>query len=532
MLSKEQAVETALDLLSRLDDPDLVLQKLGIARWDLNRLETDDEISGALETRREAVMAVPWHLDPYDSEQAEWLEAHLRPHMEDLLVTAWTAIPYGYSVQELVYTRMDGGRIGLARVASKPMSWFEPRRDGTLWMTLPNQTAAQQVDTKFKFVLTRNRPSHTNPYGEALLSRAYWPWLFRVNGWQFRMRFLERFADPLLLGKVNNPQGFVDAMTALGMTAIVGVGPDEDVSAVTASGKGEFSETEDALVRRIQRLILGQTASSGDAGGFSKGQMQENVRIDKRNADVRLLTRSAQTVVSGLWQLNNFPGEPPRFVLEDGTGLESERADRDAKLVSSGVVKGFTEQYMLGNYDFEPGDLILAAPGEQEGEAAEQPDIDDGVDPTSSEADAEDADAEDADAEDADAEDAEDMHAPTRASIARAIAQLAEERRDLAENPVDQLTEDQQELEGLADSALADSPQPLPPTLLREAILAATDPEDLVERLLGLYSGDNTAAFRDMVERALFAADVVGYVSADTHMGQDHLGLDDQEGQQ
>lgn len=62
------ALENVVSSLSKLPDPDLVLAQAGLGRQELRKLETDDEISAALETRREAVIATPWRLEPYDSE--------------------------------------------------------------------------------------------------------------------------------------------------------------------------------------------------------------------------------------------------------------------------------------------------------------------------------------------------------------------------------------------------------------------------------------------------------------------------------
>ena len=130
-LFTDVALEQVLTTLMRMADPDLVLTQLGMSRADLRKLETDDEISAALETRREAVIATPWRLEPYEPEPSRWLGEELAPHIEPLLRGAWGAVPYGYSVQEVVYRRV-GQRLGIARVVEKPLEWFEPRRDGLL----------------------------------------------------------------------------------------------------------------------------------------------------------------------------------------------------------------------------------------------------------------------------------------------------------------------------------------------------------------------------------------------------------------
>jgi hypothetical protein len=43
-------------------------------------------------------------------------------------------------------------------------------------------------------------PTYRQPYGRALYSQLYWPWFFRKMGWQFWMKFLERWGTPFLVG--------------------------------------------------------------------------------------------------------------------------------------------------------------------------------------------------------------------------------------------------------------------------------------------------------------------------------------------
>lgn len=471
------ALENVVSSLSKLPDPDLVLSQAGLGRHELRKLETDDEISAALETRREAVIATPWRLEPYDSEPAEWLWETLTPHMDSLLRGIWSAVPYGYSVIEAVYAK--GPRIGISRLEEKPLEWFEPRRDGTLWYSPTDGRPAMQVDADYKFILTRRGHNYRNPYGEALLSRVYWPWFFRYNGWRFWMRFLERFADPLLLGQVIDPAAFVTAMQGLGLSAVVGVGTDETISAVTAGGAGEFEKVEMALGRRIQKLILGQTLTSevGDKGSYAAAQVHNEVREDKRRADIRLVTGTVQHLCNAIWSLNALPGVPPTFVMQDDTGLEVARATRDAALVQAGVLT-LTEQYLMDRFDFEPGDFVAGTAPKPPGSPAA---------PLSA---------------------ANDLpaHQPPAGVM-------------LATPKPQRFTQDQAAVETLVDAALAQAASPIPAAKIRAAILAATDPEDLMERLAKLYGGEDAVTFQDLMAKSLFCADILGYTNADQRVG-------------
>lgn len=478
-LFTDVALEHVVSSLLRLPDPDFVLAAQGMGRQELRKLEADDEISAALETRREAVISTPWRLEPYDSEPAEWLWMTLMPHMDELLRGAWSALPYGYAVQEIVYEK--GPRIGLSRITEKPLEWFEPRRDGTLWYSAPAGSAGMsyvpgiptQVDIETKFLLTRRNANYRNPFGEALLSRCYWPWFFRTNGWRFWMRFVERFGDPLLLGQVFDPSAFVNAMQGLGLDAVVGVSKDENISAVTNAQAGEFEKLESALGRRIQKLILGQTLTSevGNTGSYAAAQVHNNVRDDKRRADIRMVSGAVQMVCDALWRLNGLPGKAPTFVMADDAGLQAARGDRDAKVVPAMIATGVrpTMQYWIEAYDWEPEQLEeIPAPS---------------VSPT-----------------------------PVQPLASSAPVQLA------ARKP-QRFTQDQAAVEQLADAALARASSPIPAEAVRSAILAAADPDDLQNRLENLYRGHDASEFSELMERSIFAADVLGYVTAEKRVG-------------
>ena len=74
-------------------------------------------------------------------------------------------------------------------------------------------------------------------------------------------------------------------------------------------------------------------------------------------------------------------------------------------------------------------------------------------------------------------------------------------------------TNKQQQVEDLASAAIKDAPLPISEEELVQAIRAAHSPEDLADRLFSLI-GD-TAELSEITARAMFAADVMGYVHSE-----------------
>ena len=60
-----------------------------------------------------------------------------------------------------------------------------------------------------------------------------------------------------------------------------------------------------------------------------------------------------------------------------------------------------------------------------------------------------------------------------------------------------------------------DPPQPIPPGELKKIIMSAESPEDLLRKLeTAVGDGVSASEFRELVERSLFAADLMGYSHA------------------
>ncbi|MDQ7002971.1 MAG: DUF935 family protein [Ghiorsea sp.] len=158
----EADIHGIVSYLTTMPDLDETLLAAGIFREDLRKLETDDEITACLETRREAVLATPRNFEGKDADVA-FIKENLEPMFDDVIRQIWEAVPYGYSVGEAIYAK-QGRRIVLDKVLFKPFEWFTPRADGDLLV----RGTEEELDTEFKFFLTRRRASYRQPYGEAL----------------------------------------------------------------------------------------------------------------------------------------------------------------------------------------------------------------------------------------------------------------------------------------------------------------------------------------------------------------------------
>lgn len=77
-----------------------------------------------------------------------------------------------------------------------------------------------------------------------------------------------------------------------------------------------------------------------------------------------------------------------------------------------------------------------------------------------------------------------------------------------------EFTPQQQQIETIAEDLLAQLGSPVNVELINAVIKAAKNPDDLEERLAALMVGSSSDVFTQTLEKALFIADVLGYVHA------------------
>ncbi len=511
-LYNEQAVSGLINMLTKMPDTDEVLRSAGITRHRLRVLLTDDEISQSTETRLDALLSVPMRLEPAAGGNEQFglfLQTEITKHFESIVTGAWMSLLFGYSVMEAVYLPpiVNGALdpydkyVRLATLGEKPMEWFEPRSDGALIyrprmgvFALANDPFARPtengdgyyVDQRFKFFCTRRKATYQQPYGEALLSRLYWPWFFRQNGWRFWGKFLERFGQPMLVANtIGDTTKMLVALLSAHSQAAMAIGKDDKVVALEAQGKGEaFDLFETALLRRIQKLVLGGTLTSGTDGGSGNralGDVHDQVRQDKKISDIRLVVPTMQRIVDALSMVNGQAPGSYTIWMADEQGLSKDRADRDKLLYAMGV--RWTPDYLQNNYELRPEDFTITTAPE--------------VDPETG----------------LPIEENDEAVPPPKKKSNKVDAQASRSARQFVRHKAaSRFTKGQQMVEDLVDDAQSQGLQPLQMDAVRSAVAAATSPEDLEERLFALV-GDHDD-FQQLLERCLFAGDILGYVHA------------------
>ena len=448
-------------------DLDDVLRKAGVPRHRLRVLLSDDDIFQCVEKRQDKLEATSFRIEPANTPESIIIAEQIRKWWSKITIGTQNARWFGYSVFETVYSKIpmhhadtNTTYLGWEWLGEKPMQWFEPKNDGRLLYRQDGIAQPNEVDQKLKFFLTQCKASYEQPYGEALLSRLYWVWFFKTQAFKFWAKFVERFGNPLLKGKSIDNKAMKKALLEAHASAVIAIDRFDEVEILSASGSqggsAAFEAFDKTLEKRIQKVILGGTLTSGTDGGGSRalGDVHLEVEKNKLGADVRMIAPTIQNIINALCEINQWKSH--RIIIGEEKPLDEKKANRDEKLKNAGA--NLTPQYFIREY------------GLQEGDVAELP------------------------------------NEPTPLKFSALPQQVFSFKAD-----AQKITPEQQELEQTAH----DQPKVLlTDEQLQKIVHDAVDHNDLMTKLYSATKGANVDEFELVMSKALFMADVMGYVHA------------------
>lgn len=456
--------------LGRLENPDPTLlsegRGKGLKLYD--EVDRDAHAGSVLQTRYLSVAGMEWEVQPADDspraqEIADFVKEALdRTNLTQAIQELMQATLYGFFVTEVIWAARDGRWVPKQLIGKHPRRFvFTPER-GLRLLTRDSMIQGEEVPER-KFVRF-TFGSSDNPYGKGLGQSLWWPVWFKKNGIKFWLIFLDKWGSPTAVGKY--PAGATSEQKAALLEAVEVIRQETGVTIpegmaielleASRSGTVSFEAMCEYMDRQISKRVLGQTASTeGTPGKLGGDDAQDEVRGDIRKADADLLTECLNgSLVRWLVELNFSEPLYPWLALktedEDDLKLQAE-TDR---IVVKELGLPVAVDYFYDRYGYprpEQGATLLQVP--QGGPA-----------PLFSEAE------------------------PARRNFTAA----------------------QQQLEGLADQALAGVDLAGNEELILAAVRGASSFEEAQENLLALFPQLDMEGLRDMSERVLLNADLFG----------------------
>jgi len=330
---------------------DSVLRNRGLGDLTIyEQVLSDPEVKATFAQRQLAVTQLEWQVDAggdkrIDKQAAEFAREQLQAIGWDRVTSLMLyGVFYGYAVSELIYAA-DGSRVVIDQVRVRNRRRFRFGRDMDLrLLTMQNMFDGLPAEAPYFWWFSAGADHDDEPYGLGLAHYLYWPVLFKRADIKFWLIFVEKFAQPTAVGKYDH-QTATDTEKQRLLAAVQAVQTDSgiimpkdmmiDLIEAARSGTSDYEALHGVMNETIQKVVLGQTASTqGTPGKLGNDQLQTTVREDLIKADADLICESFSLGPLKWLTEWNFPGAAlPRVyrVTEQPEDLNT-RAERDVKI--------------------------------------------------------------------------------------------------------------------------------------------------------------------------------------------------------
>lgn len=299
--------------------------------------ERDAMIGAHLGTRVNAVLACGWDVT---SKQRPEVAAAIKKSLEalgmrHLMGHLLQAVPYGYSGAVLDW--LPGGKDVVGWKPAMPWAWqFD--LCGNAALTDLQGIPHSLTEWHPAQIITAYAPGMGLAPRRGLLRPLAWLYLLKQINFKNWGRFVEKFGIPVAIlqaasGGDKAAAEVIKQVRKAGANAAVFTGPEAKVtfSGADSGSAAAFAELIGYIDRCIATLILGQTATSGDAKGFSNGGAQSAVRDDIRGADAMMLIEAVQKHIVVPMSLFRFglqdPGDLRFWISYEKGGDEKSKAE-------------------------------------------------------------------------------------------------------------------------------------------------------------------------------------------------------------
>jgi phage gp29-like protein len=359
-----------------LPDPDKILIDNEYDYEIYRDLLLDPHLMATIQQRKMQVMQLEWEVQGAGSIAHSKLQKELEQVFEgldfnDLVSEIMDAIFFGYSVIELTWKK-DGKKLLPDKALGKPQEWFIFDKNNELRLRKYKHGFYLFEEGEklppFKFVLTQHKPTFTNPYGEKILSRCYWPVTLKKGGVEYWQLMMERYGMPYLIGRYPNTftatqkTEFLDQLKQMVVDNITIF--DEALGIeLKESPQFDIGQLYENLVkfhnREVSKAVLTVTLTTEieKTGSYKAGEVHKEMLQFLGEGDKKLVESSLNKIIDYYCELNYGNIERPKIKLLDKEKVIEESVDRDKVLSDMGVK--FSKEYFMKRYKLAEGDFSL-----------------------------------------------------------------------------------------------------------------------------------------------------------------------------
>jgi phage gp29-like protein len=388
-LAKEVATRNVAEFVTGLDylpNPDTILKNNG-GNIKVYREMIDAHLDAVKNKRFASITSRAWTIDGSkgDQKKAKFVEEYLwNIDLRNVISQMLEAIGFGYAVHEIVWNTVQtdlGTLILPTAIKDRKQEWFKFDSDSKL--LLQTNDGSRREMPERKFLVTRNRPTTANPYGNAVYSRCFWPLAFKKGGLKFWMLFVEKYGMPKAIGKVpptateKEQQNFLKMLAGLVRDAVAVIPQTGSVELLEAgaANANPHKAIVDWADQAISKAWLGETLTTeqtSSGGTQAMATVHNDVRADLALDDAAMIESSINQLIRWIYEIN-WPNEKeiPWMNIILPEDLQEARLNRDIKLTQLGVK--FNAQYITDIYGIDEKYFEMTEVQPQGGMFAEGP---------------------------------------------------------------------------------------------------------------------------------------------------------------
>jgi len=318
-----------------IDNPDPILRKTkegiekGISLF--SEMKKDSHISAVLQKRKRAVLKYYFNIESasgkrYDKKVAEFIKEEIKKVYYNLASYILDAIPMGFSITEIIYKVED--KIKIDKIKKRKQNRFTFGIDGELRLKTPESMLEGEELPDKKFIVATYEEEDDNKYGEAVLSNCFWPWWFKKHGLLFWANFLEKFGQPLTVGKYpagtpkDKQEAFLESIEAIQNSFGIVIPESfviDFIEAQKSSSTDSYQKFLDYLDRQISKAVLSSTLAVDEAqhGTRAQAEVHNEVSEEVIEADIRFLESIINnTILKWLVEFNFGDVSLPTFSID------------------------------------------------------------------------------------------------------------------------------------------------------------------------------------------------------------------------
>ncbi len=356
-----------------LPDPDKILTENGDDYGILRDVMNDPHVMACVEQRKMQVMQMGCEIE-YAGEAT--IKKEVQNILDSIDVTrvisnVLDALFYGFAVQEIRWAKRNNKYFPI-EVMDKPQDYFYFDNDNTIRLKRYKNGVYSGMDGEklpdYKFLLTQNKPTFDNPYGEKLLSRCYWNVSFKRAVIEYWQLLTERYGVPFLIGRYPSTAteeeklALMDQLNDMIENNVAVMKEGSPVEFLT-NPKNDVGGLFDHLIafhnREISKAILTVTATieTQQYGNYKAADIHKDMLEYLGIADKKLVEKALNKVMEFYIALNYGNADVPRIKMVKKESVIEESSERDLQLTQMGV--RFTRDYLMKRYNLQEKDFEI-----------------------------------------------------------------------------------------------------------------------------------------------------------------------------